>query len=64
MLDGFLLFEKHTTKCTKNTPKYPKSTQHIFQFDGHHNFSKILKAWSNMPKTDLKIVQNSFLPGE
>ena len=32
MLDGSLLHEKHATKWTKNTQKYPKQreAQHIF----------------------------------
>ena len=50
MLDGFLLFEKHTTKCTKNTPKYPKPTQHIFQFDGHHIVLRFSRHGAIYPK--------------
>lgn len=50
MLDGFLLFEKHTTKCTKNTPKYPKPTQQIFQFDGHHSNIKVKKIFLRFSK--------------
>ena len=43
MLDGYLLFEEHSTKRTKNTQKCQKlrEVQYNFQFSDHH--SKIKK---------------------